>query len=374
MKTVAENFIKVYLNVYHLNLYDQKDQERLLKELTELELEDCLLFMEKYEIKKEQFLIFHKKILEAYQRLLKRLQKELIDNKRNDIDHLIDYTKWEQKNGKLDYWLQQLIQRKRQDKKFLTKKQVDEIRKLETKKRVMDYILPKKESSYEYTEFQPPIKETIKPKKRFSNKIKLAAFCASMCTIVTSIFGMQGYFRKFKDIKMASTVKTKDLEKDALARPLKELTTTLSKITLSKNNNEFEEDLEKLLNTIPAIHSNYTVKEHAQIHSDLSATNTNSDTPVYKAGTIKENSGYALVDSSGQQVIVTDSLMAYEMLKSEDYIYAGNRAINEYSYDELGNIKNYEGLFSQQDIVLIEGEKTLYEEIKEIERTRTLKK
>ena len=33
MKTVAENFIKVYLNVYHLNLYDQKDQERLLKEL-----------------------------------------------------------------------------------------------------------------------------------------------------------------------------------------------------------------------------------------------------------------------------------------------------------------------------------------------------
>ncbi|MCI8575638.1 MAG: hypothetical protein HFI09_04125, partial [Bacilli bacterium] len=206
MKDVAKKFIETYINIYQINIRDVNDQERLLKDLSELELDDCLLFMKKHEIQEKRFVYFHKAIMEEYQRCLKRLKRELLDNKRKEINELIDHAKWERNYGKLDYWYQKIMKTKKEEKKVLTKKQLEDIRKLETKKRVMDYTLPQKVEMVEKHKdvSQMGLNDKIfKAKPKFSkrnswvrrNLIK----CATVLTTMLAIPSLLGYAKKNND-------------------------------------------------------------------------------------------------------------------------------------------------------------------------------
>lgn len=143
------------------------------------------------------------------------------------------------------------------------------------------------------------------------------------------------------------------------------------KISLEKKE-RIPDEFEILLDSMPASYAKYQLTEDAKIYQNLSNDNIKGSKLYFTPEQERQNKGYVLLDSSGNQYIYEDPVKVVELLQYENFTYVGSRAINDYSFDSSGNIVDYEGLFANENIKLLEQEDTLLDEIKKKDKSRIL--
>lgn len=116
---------------------------------------------------------------------------------------------------------------------------------------------------------------------------------------------------------------------------------------------------------IPDMEASFTIPESANDKNILYNTmyeignEWNSQTALYKSGTVKGNNGIVLESPEGIRAVYQDTNEIINLLNNENYKYIGVRAINEYSYDQNGNIIAYEGFYGADNIDLLDASRTL---------------
>lgn len=340
--------------------------------------------MKKYNIKEKRFPSFKKAVLSEYRSQVRKLENAQNHKVKEQIDELIDHVKWE-KEYNLNYdWYSKLFSTIKDPDVHLTQKQQEEIRKFKIEHRVMAYVNPvRKQSIHCYP--AETIEEIEKPKSSILYKVPRR--CIYALTAIIIFTGIQGYGPK-KEVSKENTEIEQEIQLDKVSQAFKNFTyneninsnLTMNLQTTKKQTalNEFISDnnveLTEMLKEMPALNANYTIEEDAGIYLNLNNVEQNKSQPYYKEGTIKTNSGYVFVDKKGHQIICQDLDETCKLLKNPDYNYVGIRAINEFSYDEFGNFVDYEGLYLKDDVKLLDGEETLYQELESSGKIRTLKK
>ncbi len=388
MKEKAQKFLDVYLKIYNRDICQYNDQIELFDMLYSLEYEECSLFMKKYNIKEKRFPSFKKAVLSEYRSQVKRLENAKNNRVKEQIDELIDRVKWEQKYNLSYNWYSKLLSTIENSEINLTQKQQAEIKKLKVTHRVMSLANPVKKQSIDLhlTEESKTFNEEIE-KPKSSILYKVTRKCIYALTAIIVITGIQGYSSK-KEVSKENTEIEQEIQLDKVSQAFQNFThneninsnLTMNLQTTKKQTalNEFISDnnveLTEMLKEMPALNADYTIEEDAGIYLNLNNVEQNKSQPYYKEGTIKTNSGYVFVDKKGHQIICQDLDETCKLLKNPDYNYVGIRAINEFSYDEFGNFVDYEGLYLKNDVKLLDGEETLYQELESSGKIRTLKK
>lgn len=257
-------------------------------------------------------------------------------------------------------------------KKFLNKGYHFECYQIKERKRLHEIITEQRREE---------IKRTIKkPKKKW----KKYALIASLISVLGGAKLIYDRVTEDSNITIENTIDMNNIlnqmpkinieETDFISNviPNQKENQTKEKISILPEQEKIINEFEQELNLIPASYAKYTITEDAKIHRNLTTEKQKGQDPYFGTDLERQNNGYVLLDQDGTQYIYTNPSIVVELLQNENYTYVGSRAINEYSFDNNGNFLGYEGLYSKENIQLLENEDTLLDEIKKQEKTRTL--
>lgn len=119
-----------------------------------------------------------------------------------------------------------------------------------------------------------------------------------------------------------------------------------------------------ILESIPSIDATVKTPESLDnekiIYSTINDIGTdNKKTAYYKSDSEKIVDGICLESPEGVRKVYQDINEINDLIVNQGYKYIGTRVVNEHSYDQYGNVKDYEGFFGAESINIQDVEESL---------------